>query len=841
MAQLQATSVAGDLSVSTDFVEARTSPTGRTTSPLVTVGLASDIGTDPNSDFGTDSRTEVHASGAIQTDSVFIGDGSELTGVGADDARKLSDADDDVVVDTADNKLTFSTDSTPSEPDTGDTDLTERGRIKNNGVLEWDENVVFNADLTVNGTTTTVSSNELDISDNIIRLNTGQSSVTTESNLTNAGVEVERGDFDDARILWNESANQWEVGTVGATTNIVTDGDDASNLDLTNVTTNDISEPSSPTSSDNLYFTDTRAVDAVEAASSLALQSVTANDLTVSNASTFNGDVTVSGSSLILDGTSDLDVDGTSNFGGDVAFSSGTITISSAGASLSTDELTEGSNNLFFTQDRVFQTLRDGSFSTDSAPADNGVLQAGTGVNFTVDDTNGTITLSTDAGDIQDNFVSIDGDTMEGALVIDSSLGDSVDDPELTVNTGSQFGTGNSRVEIGGTSSSGIIELFDVNSNSNSISGTLEVVDNGSDLARLKADVPETNFTGDVLLTASEDTRMELLESGAIDFYTPNTSGGVHTSTIEQVENTGGDDQINLSATVVNATTDLRVGGTFGIQMSETDNTSVTDIVTSINGTSDDLIVTEGAIAARLTTFRNTSNDSYVDESGDTMSGPLTINTSLGAGEATAITADQDVKINGVLKLQESVTNATTVNDITTSVDNSRNSNDLLITEGALTGFVGNTLNDRYVDESGDTMTGTLAIGASQNAGLAINNDGTGLDLASGLDLYVDNDAEVTGTFTAGNIVETSTMDLKENINTLSGELENLMDLRPVSFDWKDSGEHDLGLIAEEVQEIYPELVHEDSDGVRGINYTKLTSVLIEAVKDMKRELDSLK
>ena len=70
----------------------------------------------------------------------------------------------------------------------------------------------------------------------------------------------------------------------------------------------------------------------------------------------------------------------------------------------------------------------------------------------------------------------------------------------------------------------------------------------------------------------------------------------------------------------------------------------------------------------------------------------------------------------------------------------------------------------------------------------------------------------------------------------------NLYKLRPVTFDWKDTGFKDIGLIAEEVEKHIPELVHIDENGgADGIKYSKLTSLLIKAVQDQQKEIIDLK
>jgi hypothetical protein len=68
------------------------------------------------------------------------------------------------------------------------------------------------------------------------------------------------------------------------------------------------------------------------------------------------------------------------------------------------------------------------------------------------------------------------------------------------------------------------------------------------------------------------------------------------------------------------------------------------------------------------------------------------------------------------------------------------------------------------------------------------------------------------------------------------------MQLVGVTYDRKDMDKHEAGLIAEDVNKIIPELVSKDADGnPHGIQYSKLTAYLIEAVKSLKNEIDTLK
>ena len=63
--------------------------------------------------------------------------------------------------------------------------------------------------------------------------------------------------------------------------------------------------------------------------------------------------------------------------------------------------------------------------------------------------------------------------------------------------------------------------------------------------------------------------------------------------------------------------------------------------------------------------------------------------------------------------------------------------------------------------------------------------------------------------------------------------------LRGVSYDLKSNGKHEIGVIAEEVGQVVPEIVEWDKNGkdANGVDYTRLTALLIEAVKQQQREI----
>ena len=105
--------------------------------------------------------------------------------------------------------------------------------------------------------------------------------------------------------------------------------------------------------------------------------------------------------------------------------------------------------------------------------------------------------------------------------------------------------------------------------------------------------------------------------------------------------------------------------------------------------------------------------------------------------------------------------------------------------------------------------------------------------------------ATVTGALTAtGNITAFSDKTLKTDINTINDALGTVGKLRGVSYKWKENNEPSIGVIAQEVEQVIPEVVHTSEHNgkeVKSVDYGKMVGVLIEAIKELKAEVEELK
>jgi len=101
----------------------------------------------------------------------------------------------------------------------------------------------------------------------------------------------------------------------------------------------------------------------------------------------------------------------------------------------------------------------------------------------------------------------------------------------------------------------------------------------------------------------------------------------------------------------------------------------------------------------------------------------------------------------------------------------------------------------------------------------------------------------VAGRITTTQLVETSSIGLKEHINPITNALESILKLTGVTYDRKDqSSFNEPGLIAEDVNKILPNLVVKDEEGKpSGVQYTKVVAYLIEAIKDQQQQINELK
>lgn len=96
----------------------------------------------------------------------------------------------------------------------------------------------------------------------------------------------------------------------------------------------------------------------------------------------------------------------------------------------------------------------------------------------------------------------------------------------------------------------------------------------------------------------------------------------------------------------------------------------------------------------------------------------------------------------------------------------------------------------------------------------------------------------ISGEITAQDVNSTSDLRLKMNVNPIEGALDKVLKLAGVEFDWVNNNKRSIGVVAQQVEEVLPELVHTNDSGYKSVSYGNLTALLIEAIKELKTIVD---
>jgi hypothetical protein len=105
--------------------------------------------------------------------------------------------------------------------------------------------------------------------------------------------------------------------------------------------------------------------------------------------------------------------------------------------------------------------------------------------------------------------------------------------------------------------------------------------------------------------------------------------------------------------------------------------------------------------------------------------------------------------------------------------------------------------------------------------------------------LHVIGDVRVSGDIAAANFNSTSDISLKGNIKIIEDPIEKVLQLNGVTFNWKENQKPSIGVIAQELEKVLPELVTQGD--IKSVNYNGLIGLLIEAIKEQQKQIDELK
>lgn len=170
---------------------------------------------------------------------------------------------------------------------------------------------------------------------------------------------------------------------------------------------------------------------------------------------------------------------------------------------------------------------------------------------------------------------------------------------------------------------------------------------------------------------------------------------------------------------------------------------------------------------------------------------------------------------------------------------------DLVVTgiiNGTLTGSIENAVTASYIDYTDVANTPTIPTNNNQltnGAGYTTYTSNQATNTTSDVTF---NTLNATGDITA---FASSDERLKDNIQTIPNAVEKVQQIKGVSFDWNGNqtnhSGHDIGVIAQDIEKVLPEIVATRDDGYKAVRYEKIVALLIEAVKEQQLQIDELK
>ena len=262
--------------------------------------------------------------------------------------------------------------------------------------------------------------------------------------------------------------------------------------------------------------------------------------------------------------------------------------------------------------------------------------------------------------------------------------------------------------------------------------------------------------------------------------------------------------------------------------------------VTRISASANARLEVTGSDNSTLFGVHSTSKENILVVTG---SGRVSINPS----DVTAVpTAELNVRSIGnsnVLKMERSdIAGVSMIARIATDCEWNVNSKDLLIVHnyGENVRFSQNgavrfssSLGTSRLEITGSDNSVLFGIHSPSNADILTVTGSGRVGIGTSNPSY---ELDVGGTIQCTTLIETSARQLKEDITPQKSELNNIMKLNPVDFNWKKDNKKSKGFIAEEVQEVYPELVAKNKDGrATGIEYAKMVSVLTQGMKELNK------
>jgi len=333
----------------------------------------------------------------------------------------------------------------------------------------------------------------------------------------------------------------------------------------------------------------------------------------------------------------------------------------------------------------------------------------------------------------------------------------------------------------------------DLDVNGNNITGTGNV--------NLSGVITATSFIGNLVGTVNTAAQPNITSLGTLSALT--VSGDITAN-----GNIVGDSATNISG--INSVTATSLHG---------NGTNITDILVSnvIGAVEGISIENQGSPVG---TANSVGNINFVSSNlTATASGVGATITFTDTPTFDTVTVTNNITANGNIAGDNS-TNITGINQVTATTFSGALSGNATSSTTATT-----ATNVTVADESSDTTCFPLF--ATAATGDLAPKSGTNLTFNS-----------ADGTLTATDFNTTSDENLKDNIRTIENPLAKVVQIRGVNFDWKETQKPSVGVIAQEVEKVFPELVANGEK--KTVNYNGLIGLLIEVVKEQQTQINSL-
>ena len=678
---------------------------------------------------------------------------------------------------------------------TGDNEIdTDSGNLtidSDGGTVTIDDNTIITGDLTVNGTRTFTNTATLDVADNIININYGGSSVL-------AGLyanDVTAPNVLSGSILWNGTTDRWIAGQSGSEQTLLLNNGDSiiSGSGVNNQITT---------------FTGTHGVDS-------------------------SANLTFDGSILRVTGTQEI----TSNLSG------------SASASFA---------DLIITDDASIASLTVTDLTNDRVVIAGGGGEIEDSANLTFDNTTlgvtGNITVSA-SGSFKDvkvtDNVTVDGVVRAERLNVTSSENILATfqstDAAAKIVLKDVDGEGARFSYIGSTDTVGIGQ-------SNTHNEMAIHINNNEQVAIGK------NHT---IPHAVLDVSGSLIVSGTLE-TTGDFAGVSGSFKALKVTDLGDNDVVFVGPNgELEGDGNLRWNG-LGLAVTG-------EISSTTSGSFADLSVSDDASIASLTVTDLTSGSVvFVGGGGELLTNynDLTWNgTTLGVtGSVSATVTGSFGRVIGSIGSTNGVVSGSSqvdysalsgINNNIVSASTDTNQVDMIINDGSISANLkGNVISGSaqitalgFVSSSiGDTLQQVTTAGASTDVATTFSNTTDSTSQTTGA-LIVGGGVGINNTLNVGGDViafASSDKRLKDNIKPIEGALDKVSKISGNTFDWNEEKQNtykgkDYGVIAQEIKDVMPELVDTRDNGYLAVKYDKIVPLLIESIKELKKEIEELK